>query len=184
MTSAERMLPAPGRPRVAMRFFLKEAFLSSPLNVAMTIAYLAFAAFIIPKLIVWLVVNASLGGDSRSACDGSGACWTFVKVYLGRFMYGRYPLAERWRVDLSLVLFAAALVPVVLRGRRTRWHELFVLIVVFPVLAAILLIGGIFGLPVVPGDEWGGVTLNLVLWFGTAAGCFPLGVVLALGRRS
>jgi general L-amino acid transport system permease protein len=171
-------------PRISVRFFLKDTFLSSPINVAMTIAYLALATYVIPKLIAWLVVNASLGGDSRAACDGSGACWTFVKVYFGRFIYGRYPVGERWRVGVVLVLFVLALLPVVLKGQRSRWQDLLVLIAVFPMVAAILLNGGWFGLSAVPSDEWGGVTLNLVLWFGATVGCFPLGIVLALGRRS
>jgi len=44
--------------------------------------------------------------------------------------------------------------------------------------------GGIFGMPYVSQDRWGGLPVTLILaTFGLAFG-FPLGIVVALGRRS
>ena len=51
-------------------------------------------------------------------------------------------------------------------------------------LISVLMWGGVFGLSFVPQDRWGGLPVTLILaTFGLAFG-FPLGVFVALGRRS
>ena len=35
-----------------------------------------------------------------ASVPGTGACWAFVEAKFGQFMYGRYPIDERWRVNL------------------------------------------------------------------------------------
>jgi general L-amino acid transport system permease protein len=42
----------------------------------------------------------------------AGACWAFVEAKFGQFIYGRYPLEERWRVNLTGLLLIAGLVPI------------------------------------------------------------------------
>ena len=52
--------------------------------------------------------------ETRRVClDTSpyGACWAGVFVWFERFIYGRYPSEEIWRVNLSWVLFAAWMAP-------------------------------------------------------------------------
>ena len=63
-------------------------------------------------LIDWALFSAVFSGNDGSACaePGAGACWPFITHKLGLFMYGRYPAAERWRVDLTYVLALAGLV--------------------------------------------------------------------------
>ena len=52
------------------------------------------------------------------------------------------------------------------------------------VLIGLLMWGGIFGLSYVSQDRWGGLPVTLILaTFGLAFG-FPLGILVALGRRS
>src|SRR5258706_288158 len=69
---------------------------------------------------------------------------------------------------------------------RVRHRGLFVvlLLTVFPVLAGILLVGGVPGLPYVDTSLWGGLMLDIIISFVTVAGALPLGILLALGRRS
>ena len=50
--------------------------------------------------------------------------------------------------------------------------------------AGILLVGGVFGLPYVDTSQWGGLMLDVIVSFVTVAGALPLGILLALGRRS
>ena len=64
-----------------------------------------------------------------------------------------------------------------------RWNVLF-LLAVFPVAAYILLFGGWFTLPRVETARWGGLMLTLVVAISGIAASLPLGVLLALGRRS
>jgi general L-amino acid transport system permease protein len=54
----------------------------------------------------------------------------------------------------------------------------------FPVLAVVLLSGGVLGLSHIPTDLWGGLLVTLVISSTGIAAAFPIGIVLALGRRS
>jgi general L-amino acid transport system permease protein len=58
------------------------------------------------------------------------------------------------------------------------------LLAVFPVIAFVLLVGGIFGLPRVGTELWGGLLVTLVVASVGIVASFPLGILLALGRRS
>ena len=55
---------------------------------------------------------------------------------------------------------------------------------VFPVAGFFLLVGGIFGLPHVETRLWGGLLVTLVISFTGIILSLPLGILLALGRRS
>ena len=56
-----------------------------------------------PPILSWFVIDASFAGDSKDVCTGSGACWTYITVWIRRFMYGMYPNDEQWRINLSCV---------------------------------------------------------------------------------
>jgi general L-amino acid transport system permease protein len=55
---------------------------------------------------------------------------------------------------------------------------------VYPVIGTILLVGGAFGMPLVETQLWGGLMLTLVIAGVGIVASFPIGIVLALGRRS
>ena len=59
-----------------------------------------------PPILSWFLVDASFAGDSKDVCSGTGACWTYIKVWFNRFMYGMYPNAEQWRINLSFISLA------------------------------------------------------------------------------
>ena len=54
----------------------------------------------------------------------------------------------------------------------------------FPFIAFFLLLGGYFGLPYVETPLWGGLMVTLVISYVGIVISLPLGVILALGRRS
>ncbi|NDA22442.1 MAG: amino acid ABC transporter permease, partial [Proteobacteria bacterium] len=60
----------------------------------------------LPPLLSWFVIDANFSGDSKDACTGSGACWAYIKTWFNRFMYGMYPNAEQWRINLSFISLA------------------------------------------------------------------------------
>ncbi len=153
-------------------------------NTLLTLLVVAAAALILPPLWRWGVAHATLSGTTRAACRGGGACWTFIRVRLPLFFYGHYPAAARWRVDLSFVLLAVFAAPVLRTRTRRRGLAVLLLVTLFPALAAVLLAGGVFGLMPVETNAWGGLMLDVVIAFVTVAGSLPLGVLLALGRRS
>ena len=150
----------------------------------LTVALLLVFWWLAPPFVDWAVVKATWVANSRAECAADGACWAFVKNRIGGFFYGRYLVEERWRVDLAGVLLVIFTVPALMDSLRHRWIAVAALIFVYPVIAGVLLIGGVFGLRFVDTTLWGGLMLNVVLSFITLAGSLPLGILLALGRRS
>jgi general L-amino acid transport system permease protein len=174
----------PGPSAKGPAAWLRANLFSSIGNTVLTVAVLVFLALVLPPFISWTITDASFAGAAKSACAGDGACWTFIKVRFPLFFYGHYPSSEWWRVDLAGLLLAAFSVPVMRENVRRRGIWLLLLLTLFPVLAGILLFGGIFGLTYVDTTEWGGLMLDIIIAFVTVAGSLPLGILLALGRRS
>jgi general L-amino acid transport system permease protein len=164
--------------------WLRMNLFSSLSNTILTLTVLAVAGLVLPPFFDWAVAGATISGTTKSACIGDGACWTFIKVRFPLFFYGHYPPSEIWRVNLAGLMLVAFSIPVMRENTRRRGRWLFLLLMVFPVLAGILLIGGVPGLPHVDTNQWGGLMLDVLITFLVVEGCLPLGVLLALGRRS
>jgi general L-amino acid transport system permease protein len=178
-----RMFTPGTRGALAIEWSRRNLF-GSVLNTALTIIVVVLAVVIVPPLFRWSVTQASLFGATRAACTGDGACWTFIRVRLPLFFYGRYPGSEYWRVDLAGILLVVFSIPVLRDQVRHRWLWLLLLLILFPALASVLLWGGLFGLDYVDTTLWGGLMLDVIIAFVTVAGSLPLGILLALGRRS
>lgn len=185
-----RSVPIP--PRAAPRdgqtilAWVQEKFFSSFWNAALTLTGLFILYLVVTPLIKFFIVNAVWSGEDRSAClaADAGACWAYVKAKFGQFIYGRYPLDERWRVDIVFYTGALALIPMLIPSIPGKWPNVIFLLVIYPVMSFILLTGGMFGLEAVPTTRWGGLLVTLVVAVTGIAASFPLGILLALGRRS
>ena len=164
--------------------WLRANLFNSRLNALLTLVVIGLAWVVIPPVFQWAVTRATIAGTSKAACDGGGACWTFIRMRLPTFFFGHYPASELWRVYLSLALLAVFAWPVLRAQTRHRWVYVGLLLLVFPVIAAVLLTGGVLGLAYVDTTLWGGLMLDVIISFTTVAGSLPLGVLLALGRRS
>lgn len=165
--------------------WLKENLFATPRDTFLTILTFLFLLWIVPPIINWAFISAVWTGESREACiaPGTGACWAFVEAKFGQFIYGRYPIDERWRVNLSGLLLIAGLVPIAIPSVPYKRENALYLLVVFPVLAFILLTGQL-GLEPVETALWGGLLVTLVVAIVGIVVSFPLGILLALGRRS
>jgi general L-amino acid transport system permease protein len=190
--TAEQHLPVPRRfvphhlrnaPPRPIDWMRRNLF-SSPFNSALTIVVLVLACLILPPLFRWAITHATVSGPTRAACSGDGACWTFIRVRFPRFIYGNYPSDQYWRVDAAFALLVALCAPVLGDDTRQRWLFLLLLLTAFPVLAWMLLSGGLFGLTYVDTSLWGGLMLDVVVSFVAVVGSLPLGILLAFGRRS
>lgn len=185
---------APRGETGAIRWMRKNLF-GSVGDTILTIVGLLIVAYVVPPLIRWAFLEAQWSGTDRTFCatvsqggiqpDGwSGACWAFVRAKFEQFMFGRYPVEERWRVILCGIVFVALLVPLLVPRVPRKGLNALLLFVVFPVFVFVLLVGGWFGLPHVETPLWGGLMVTLVLSFVGIAVSLPLGILLALGRRS
>ena len=157
--------------------WVRKHLFSSRLNSAMTLTVLGLTAWVLPPFLEWAIINASWTGETRADCNPDGACWAFIRVRLGQFVFGFYPAAERWRVVLAFLL------PVIAAGTLKAAPRIYALVFT-AAISWILLSGGYFGLEKVETSQWGGLTLTLLFSVVGIASSLPLGIVLALGRRS
>ena len=179
---ASPFLPPPVTSVGAVAWVRQNLF-SSPLNIFLTLFSIYLMYLLIPPIIEWGIINATWEGASKADCTGSGACWAFIVVYFDQFMYGLYPEAETWRINLAVILLVLMVGAFAIKTVN-KLHLSIAIIVAYPIVAYFLFAGGIFGLEVVETSLWGGLFLTVLLGVIGIVASFPLGVVLALGRRS
>lgn len=171
-----------GRGRRAIGW-LRARLFASPMDAALTIAIGVLLWLALVPTVKWMLVDATLQGQARSDCKTDGACWVLIRVRFDQYMYGFYPASERWRVNVSGLLLALAFVPLAWGSMPGRRVALPLALIVLPVVVVWLLYGGL-GLPVVETREWGGLMLTVFLSVYGGLMAIPLGIILALGRRS
>jgi general L-amino acid transport system permease protein len=176
-------LPPPMATRGPILWMRKNLF-GSPLNVVLTLVSFYLLYLIVPGVLNWAIFDAVVNAGSRDECRAidSGACWGIANVRFGQFLYGFYPEHLRWRVNVTAVLFFLALVPV-LWDRTPYRQQWFIYSAIFPIIGYFLLVGGL-GLEHVESTKIGGFTLNFVIGVTGIVASLPLGILLALGRRS
>ena len=171
--------------------WVRENLLSTPANIVLTIVVLGLVAWILYGIVGFLIIDAVWTGADRSVClitDAHrevGACWPYIWDRAAYFTYGSYPIPERWRVDVFFALLAIGVVWLLwLRAPRRDLGSLY-FFVVLPIVSYILLHGfAAIGLPVVDTTLWGGIMVTIVLATVGIVVSLPIGIVLALGRRS
>ena len=180
-------IPEDGLPpptgHAGMRRWLRERLFSSPLNTLLTALAAWLLLMALPPLVEWLFIRAHWTG-TPAACraDTSGACWAFIADKHRFILFGTYPYEQQWRPMLATAIMIAT---VVASGMRRFWNAGLVLIWVAGLAASgVLMWGGVLGLARVEDTLWGGLPITLMLSVFGIAAAFPLGIVLALGRRS
>jgi general L-amino acid transport system permease protein len=169
----------------------RDNLFSSPLNIALTVASALLVAWIVPPLAKFLIIDAVWDGASRVDCLPSparpevGACWAFVIDRINFFTYGFYPIEERWRVDVFFALLAFGVGWMAWLDAPRRDLGAFYFFIVMPLASVVLLLGfPAIGLSRVSTSQWGGVLVTIVVAAVGIVASLPLGVLLALGRRS
>jgi general L-amino acid transport system permease protein len=258
--------------------FLRTRLFNSPTNVMLTIVSILLLWFTVVPAVKFLLIDAVWTGTDRTACLEEttkrtvGACWPFVQAKFSQFIYGFYPETERWRVNVTFVLAALLLLPLLIPrlpakglnaglffvglpfvaffllyggglkgfgiswiagalsgfigslgggraltepltplrelpfwtdfaataaivslllfflggGIRTGWRALIVSLVTFAGIGLVIAVMGLDrgGLPVVDTRLWGGLLVTLVVSVTGIVASMPVGIALALGRRS
>ena len=167
--------------------WMRANLFSSPANAAVTLALVALALWLIPPLVAWATVRAVWSAPDGAICRAhqDGACWAFVGQKLGYLLYGSYPELSRWRVEFTEALGAALILWLLWPGAPRRGLGALLFFLVYPVLAYVLLSGApALGLARVDTVLWGGVFVTMLTALVGIVVSLPLGVLLALGRRS
>src|SRR5690606_9241841 len=105
--------------------WLRANLFASPTDTVLTIIGLLLIAWFVPGILRWAFIDAVWSGPDRTVCatvpqggvqpEGwTGACWAFVNAKFAQFMYGRYTYDERWRVNLTAIMFVLLFVPLLL----------------------------------------------------------------------
>ena len=171
--------------------WLRANLLSTPFNIVLTAIIALLLAWAIPGLLRFLILDAVWTGVDRNACLESvqhreiGACWPFVREWLPYFIYGSYPIPLRWRVDVFFIMLAIGIVWLLWLNAPRRELGTVYFFVVLPIASFILLSGwAAIGLQPVDTVLWGGALVTIVVASVGIVFSLPLGILLALGRRS
>ncbi|MEM7300374.1 MAG: amino acid ABC transporter permease [Pseudomonadota bacterium] len=267
---------APPATEVGVVGWVRRNLFSSIPNGILTLVVVYILWIMLPPLInfaifdgVWstasLVEEHNLSKLDRRVCTNEaqgglqegewfGACWPYVATYMNQFIYGRYPVAEYWRVNMVFALFAIGLIPLLIPSAPFKRENVIFLLGIFPVASFILLTGGHialngfllpesmmepslakfyvdfilltailcaigfglargmesdpmpilrsiltvmaillvvaaicgvnFGIAHVETEVWGGLLVTLVIAITGIVASLPIGILLALGRRS
>jgi general L-amino acid transport system permease protein len=226
--------------------WLRENLFPTPLQSVLTILMGAVAGYILWLALDWAVFHAVFTGENGEACRGEGrqegACWPMVFARFPQWIYGFYPVAERWRVNVVFLLGVLSLVPMLMPSLPFKKFNAIFLLGIYPILTLLLLTGGHFdittstwittflfvaavvlpilflgfvakiispvlaaissaaiagatavllvlfsidfGLTYVETSQWGGLLVTLVVAITGIVASLPIGILLALGRRS
>ena len=159
-------------------------FNSNNLNAILTLIVIFSLIKYIPPLLNWFIFDANFLGNSKDDCTGGGACWVFVKVWFNRFVYGLYPDAEQWRINSAFIILFLLVGASFFSPIKYKKYLLIFLLFVYPIIGLKLISGGDFGLKYVETGAWGGLSLTFIVSAFALILCFPIGMFLALGRRS
>lgn len=146
----QQLIPERAAPVKTTGFvgFLRTRLFNSPTNILLTIASALLLWFTIIPALKFLLVDAVWHGSDRNACLAEsaghtvGACWPYVQAKLIQFIYGFYPEAERWRVNLTFFLAALLLLPLLIPPLPGKALNAGLFFIAFPIVAYFLLHGG------------------------------------------
>ncbi len=128
--------------------FIRTRLLNSPTNILLTILGLLLVWYTVIPAIRFMLVDAVWHGSDRNACleqtagHPVGACWPYIGAKLDQFIYGFYPVEERWRVNLTFALAVVLLVPMLIPRLPAKSLNAGLFFLAFPVVAFFLLHGG------------------------------------------
>ncbi|HEX9923407.1 MAG TPA: hypothetical protein VGD99_12175, partial [Anaerolineae bacterium] len=178
--------------------WLKDSLFTGPFGTLTTLGLALLLVFAIRSLLSWAVFGAEFRSNAESVTlirdVTPGAIWGIIAANARLFAVGRYPADVLWRawLSLGLIIVMAAL-------SLGAWNfgsplKQFRKVIVWGWLASLLIIifgflGGVPGVREGPWRQvsttlWGGLMLTLVIATVGILFSFPIGVVMALGRRS
>lgn len=155
---------------------------ASVLSVVLGLIILAVVGYVFD----WGIANAVWDPNPAACREASGACWGFVAEKWRLIIFGRFPYELQWRPGLATLIIVGMLV---VSAIPACWTRQGVRMLLWGWVAAffaffILMLGGVFNLEPIGTDMWGGLPLTVIITLFGMAASSPLGILLAIGRRS
>ena len=161
--------------------WIKKNLFSSWLDSLLTVVIVFTLGWFAYPLFKWLFVDSVFYGDSEACRQSNGACLSFLKEKMRFILFGFYPEGQTLRPIIVIVGFLSFLF---YSRKPERFSTQLIWLWVGAVFIFYWILAGGMGLVPVPISEWGGLPLTLVIAFVSLVGSYPLGILLALGRRS
>lgn len=157
----------------------------NPLNSIITL----FSLFLIIRIIIWFfdwgILNATWVGNTKQICfENSGACWIFIKDKIFFFVYGFIAKKDYWRINILFLLYLCLGLLFFVKAIKNKVVLILFYLILLPFITFVFAGGGIFGLSKISLTLWGGFMLTAVFSLMGLLYSFPIGLLLALGRRS
>lgn len=151
-------------------------------NSILTLVTLFFLGKVVPPLFRWAFIDSAWHTTGQACRQAAGACWSIISMNYRFILFGFYPYEQQWRPFLAMMILFGLLF---YSRNRNHWKKpLAYAWIIGLFMMGLLMKGGIFGLPSVESTQWGGLPLTLLLSVFGLTAAYPLGVILALGRRS
>ena len=154
---------------------------ATPANAAITAGLLLLAALVLMPFLRWAFIDATWAGTPATCAERSGACWAFIGEKLSFIVFAFYPMEHRWQAAAAVALILAL---IVITAMPRFWHPRLIAIWGLSIALAVGLMSGEVTGNAVPTQKWGGFPLTMLLAVTVLIAAFPLGIALALGRRS
>lgn len=175
------MAPPPIRWSVRLR---RRAF-ATPLDTVATFVVVFVLGWLAWTAIDWGILRAVWQAEDAALCrDASaGACWSVIDARHRLILFGLYPYDAHWRSTLAA---CAIIATVILSCVPWFWTARRIIPLWIGGFAAyyLLMEGSLLGLAQVTTDKWGGLSLVLFLFSSVVLLGMPMGLGLALMRRS
>ncbi|MCT8999017.1 amino acid ABC transporter permease [Chelativorans intermedius] len=149
VASEQKPALPPPPSEVGLWGILRRNLFATPFDSMLTVVLGLFSLWAAWNIFQWAFLSAVFSGENREAClaqegQAVGACWAFVHAKFGQFVYGLYPVAERWRVDVVIALLVALALPLAIPAAPFKRLNALALLGAFPFVALVLLTGGHF----------------------------------------
>jgi len=162
--------------------WVRKNLLNGVFNSVLTIATLLFLWKVIPPLFRWLFIDSAWLTTGQACRKAAGACWSIISTNYRFILFGFYPYEEQWRPLFAMLILFSLLF---YSRDRNHWKKpLAYAWIAGLLMMGLLMKGGFFGLKSVETTQWGGLPLTLLLAVFGLTAAYPLGIILALGRRS
>jgi len=148
-TELLKFIPKPDRPPVTITYgpigWLRRNLFGNIWNSLLTVSVFTLLFLLLKPFLEWTVFEAVWTASTRRECidiSPDGACWAGIFPWVNNLLYGLYPDALQWRVNLGVGFGILWFVPLTLKKARQKLVFALMGILLYPFLANYLFLGG------------------------------------------